>query len=122
MSRGRGRGARNKRKISGDGNFDQFLKTPRHGRSPENGGNVSKSVSDALRTVRSVLYEGETDSDMEQMFSTPPASPSKLGKTKHSGEGSNDLASKTVSVKQTSGPSISVHDDESVLSYLKKKK
>ena len=72
MSRGRGRGGRNKRKISGNGNFDQNLKTPRYGGSPENGGNVSKSVSNALRSVRSVLYEWETDTYMNQMFYTPP--------------------------------------------------
>ena len=70
--KGKNRG--DKRRKSSDEVCEQISKNPRNGGSPVNTDVLDKPVSDSLRSARSALY----DMDMDQVFSTPPASPSKL--------------------------------------------
>ena len=102
-----GRNKQKKRKKSSDDCCEHNSKTAR------NGGSRIQHIplSETLRGVRSTLFDQDFGDDMDQLFSTPPASPSKLAKSR-------------MSKDQDSGLSFSCgagsSDSDSVLSYLKR--
>ena len=112
-----------KRKNSQNNITGLDSKTTRNGGSPENGVVNKKhtglsgpkqgfSVSDTLRSVRSTLFVEDLNGDMD-LFSTPPASPSRVAKSKSVAENVY-VSSNGVSSKNRS------EGDSSVLEYLKK--